>query len=338
MVAVVQADGNRMSVSGEDILYNGKPIKLIGLRCSNALISDSTADKLIDALDRYQEYGLNTISVFLMGSRFGDVKGYLPDGSLSAVHVRRLERILRATDEREMVAIVGCLYWSTSRAKEDLSYWNQEDADKAIGNTALWLNSKGFGHVVLDPDNEGMAVRAMKWQVDSFIVAAKAAYPELIVANNTRQESTLEDLNMHFGPRKPGKPWLDSESTPKNAPISGYWSQYSKERHQEDEAYTNYSRIGRYTEEMKQDQFEKTRDYIENLNGILLASTWIQCAPNEGVGGPFVEFGGLSDLGSSQNLGAAWNRDIDTLHPDAGILWWLEYVKKRYKGKTWTRR
>lgn len=78
-------EGHRVSVSvsGSEILLDGQETKIHGLRCSNALMSDRSTDDLIHALDLYREYGLTTVSVFLMGSRFGEVKGFLPDGSLT---------------------------------------------------------------------------------------------------------------------------------------------------------------------------------------------------------------------------------------------------------------
>lgn len=187
LTSVLSVSGNVLSIKGDQILQDGTPVQLIGLRCSNALISDKSTDELIRALEQYQDYGLNAVSVFVMGSRFGDVKGYLPDGSMDPVYKKRLERILNATQSRDMITIVGCLYWSTSRAKEDLSGWIQKDADKAIAITAKWLGQKGFKHVILDPDNEGMAGREMKWETESMILAAKAANPDLVVANNTRK-------------------------------------------------------------------------------------------------------------------------------------------------------
>lgn len=316
-----------LTIDGNQILQDGEPVKLVGLRCSNALISDQTTEELIDALDLYKSYGLNTVSVFLMGSRFGDVKGYHPDGSMDPVYLARLERILEATESRNMIMIVGCLYWSVSRAKEDLIHWKQEDANMAIAATARWLGKKGYRHVILDPDNEGMAGREMKWETEPMVKTAQAANPKLLVANNTHKDSPSADLNMHFGPRDPAKPYLDSESTPKKAPVSNYWGKYSKEAYMADNAYHNYSRIGRYTEEMKQNQYELTRDLIENFNGILFASTWLQCGARQGVNGPFADPGGRSEMGSSDNLTDSWNKNIDELHPDAGVLWWLEFVK-----------
>jgi hypothetical protein len=81
---------------------------------------------------------------------------------------------------------------------------------------------------------------------------------------------------------------------------------------------------------MKQNQIAKTAKEMQQYNGYILASTWIQCGPAEGVGGPFADPGGYSNLGSETEKNAAWNADIDAIHSDAGILWWLDYVKETF--------
>ena len=321
---------NILAVSGNQILYKGNPIKLIGLRCSNALVSDKTTDDLVSSLDLYKSYGINTLSIYIMGSRFGDVAGYLPDGSLDPAYSKRLERILLSTGEKEMIVIVGCLYWGTSNAKKELEFWDRKHAETAIKNTARWLMKKKFGHVILDPDNEGMAVSEKGWDIGSLIRAAKEAHPDLLIANNTKQDPANEDLNLHFGNREEGKPYIDSESTPDTTTPGGYWGAFSKETHQSDPSFHNYSRIGRYTVEMKEEQIKKTLHEVHRYNGILLASTWIQCGPSEGIHGPFTAPGGHSDLGSGKDGDTAWNWEIDVLHPDAGIRWWLEFIRDTY--------
>ena len=105
------------SVEGKKTYLNGREFLVIGLRCSNALISDETTDQLIGNLDEFAGYGINTVSVFFMGSRFGDVKGYREDGSLDAVYAKRMGRIIEAADKRGMVVLVGCLYWGGSKSK-----------------------------------------------------------------------------------------------------------------------------------------------------------------------------------------------------------------------------
>ena len=39
------------------------------------------------------------------------------------------------------MVLVGCLYWSTSRAKEDLGHWTQVEANRAVAQTVEWLIS-----------------------------------------------------------------------------------------------------------------------------------------------------------------------------------------------------
>jgi len=122
---------------------------------------------------------------------------------------------------------------------------------------------------------------------------------------------------MHFGNKEGGKPWFDSEATPGQTP-GGYWRRYSKQTHQANSEFYNYSRIGRYTAEMKEDQLKKTRDQLERFNGYVFAGTWLQCGPAQRVSGPFTKPGGQSNLGSGDDEQAPWNADIDTIHPDAG--------------------
>src|SRR5208282_4872467 len=86
MVTPAEAGQYRFAVKGEQVLLNDTAFKLIGLRVSNALISDETTEQLLRNLDAFKDYGVNTVSVYLMGSRFGDIKGYKPDASLDPVY------------------------------------------------------------------------------------------------------------------------------------------------------------------------------------------------------------------------------------------------------------
>ena len=101
-------------------------------------MSDKTTGDLIANLDIYKSYGVNTVSVFFMGSRFGDVKGYRPDGSLDPLYAARMGKIIEAADRRGMVVLVGCLYWGDSRAK--YQEWTQREANAAVANTVRWLS------------------------------------------------------------------------------------------------------------------------------------------------------------------------------------------------------
>lgn len=313
------------AVRGDQLLLNGSPFKVIGLRCSNALISDRTTDDLIKHLAVYKESGVNTVSVFFMGSRFGDVKGYRPDASLDPVCARRMSRIIEAADQLGMVVLVGCLYWSDSRAKEDLGSWKQKDANRAVANTVRWLSERDYRNVFVDVDNEGMAHDATGWSIAELIDAGHAVDPTIMLAyNDSDPPPDNADLYVHHSPKVAGKPWLDSEATPQRSTPGGYWGVFSKETHRRTEGeYYNYSRIGRYTDAMKAEQLRRTEAEIERYNGHMLASTWLQCVPGENVGGPFAKPGGHSRISDV-------DADIDRLNPDAGIAWWLEFVKERY--------
>lgn len=74
---------------------------------------------------------------------------------------------------------------------------------------------------------------------------------------------------------------------------------------------------------MKEKHRAEARREVKAYNGYIFASTWLQCAPTEGVGGPFFKPGGYS-----KNMDV--DKNIDQLHPDAGIKWWLEFVRDTY--------
>jgi hypothetical protein len=243
------------SVRGEKTYLNGREFLVKGLRCSNALISDSAAEQLISNLNTFASYGINTVSVYLMGSRFGDVKGYNKDGSLNPIYSDRMSRIIEAADRCGMVVLVGCLYWGGSRSKWE--GWGQEQANAAITNTVRWLKDNNYRNVLVDIDNEGMAHRAKGFDNRQMVMAGKRVDRRCIIATNFKGAPPAEaDLGIHFSKKVAGKPYIDSENTPSNAP-GGYWGSYSKVK-----GYYNYINIGIYSEQMKQNQIAKTIEHL----------------------------------------------------------------------------
>jgi hypothetical protein len=290
------------TVRGEKTYLNGHEFLVKGLRCSNALISDETTDELIVNLDTFARYGVNTVSVFFMGSRFGDVKGYREDATMNPPYTRRMGRIIEAADRRGMVVLVGCLYWSNSKAKWES--WTQAQANLAVANTVRWLKENNYRNVFIDVDNEGMALRAKDFDNRKMVIAGKAVDPTFVIATNFRGQPPPEaDLGIHHSKKAAGKPYIESEATPSNAP-GNYWGKYSKV-----DGYYNYINIGLYNEAMKANQIKKTDEHLQNGMGYMLASTWLQCVP------PY---------GPNNKPGGYGTKD------DPGIRWWLEYIRDRY--------
>ncbi len=272
-----------------------------GLRLSNALISDEKTQELIDHLDQLASYGVNTFSVFFQGSRFGDIRGYRRDSSLDPTYAVRMGRLIEAAAERDMVVLVGVLYYSTSKASWD--NWEQADAEKAVANTVRWLKENGYRNVMVDVNNEQMA----KFDDFALIAAGKRVDPECVIATSGRNTPRNADLSLHHGSSDlPDKYYIESEGTG-----SKYWGSYSK-----DPAVYNYIRIGEYTPEMKAEMLARTDRYLDRGQGYMFASTWLQCVPPQG---PNHRPGG------------------DGTADDPGIRWWLEHLREKVGEHIYTR-
>ncbi len=286
---------NVFSVMDSKTYLNDQVIQVIGLRCSNSLISDKTIDDLIKHLDIYKSYGINTISVFFMGSRFGDVMGYNEDASLNPEYLVRMARIIEASDERNMMVLVGCLYWGNSKGKWDS--WNQQDAENAIANTVKWLSENNYRNVFVDPDNEGMAQRNAGFDISRMIAAGKRIDSTIMIGYNAKGFPPPDaDLALHFSEKVQGKPYIESEGT-----MTDYWGAYSKEQ-----GLYKYINVGFYTEGKKAEQLQNTDNLLNNGHGYMFASTWLQnVPPNHHPGG-------------------------EGTHCDPGIKWWLEYIRDNW--------
>ena len=286
----------RFSVNAENTgtLLDGRKFLAAGLRVSNALVSDRKTRELIDYMDEFASYGVNTLSVFFQGSRFGDVCGYREDGSLDPAYAVRMGRIIEAAAERGMVVLVGCLYYGNSRGKWET--WTQHRAQHAVAATVRWLKQNGYRNVFVDVNNEQMA----KFDDAGLIAAGKAADPTVVIGTSGKVTPPGADLSMHHGRADlPGKYYIQTEGTMKG----GYWGSYSKRQ-----GYYNYINIGVYPEEMKQQMLDYTDGFFNRGQGFLFASTWLQC---------------VAPLGPNHRPGGQGTRQ------DPGIRWWLEHLKSK---------
>jgi hypothetical protein len=264
-------------------------------------------EELIMHLDTFAYYGINSFSVYLQGSRFGDIKGYNEDCSIDTIYGNRLSRIIEAADEKNFIVLVGCMYYGKSKAPWE--NWGQKEANAALANTIEWLKEHNYRNVFVDVDNEGMARKAKNFDNRELVQAGKAIDSSYIIATNYRGDSPPEaDMAIHFSNRTAGKPYIETEGSPPGI-TGGYWGPYSKQGKEWNNGpdLYQYINIGVYTEEMKVAQIQATFNHLNRGEGYFLASTWLQCIPPEGP---------------NHNPGGYGNAD------DPGIRWWLESVKK----------
>ncbi|MFN2232213.1 MAG: hypothetical protein ACK2VA_20785 [Anaerolineae bacterium] len=294
-----------LSIRGPSAYLDDRTFLAKGLRCSNALISEQATDELIENLGLLTAYGVNAVSVYWMGSRFGDVRGYRCDASLNPLYAARMARIVEAADEKAMVVLVGCLYWGNSRAK--WPHWTQEDANRAVYNTVAWLRGHDYRHTFVDVDNEGMARREAGFDNRAMLLAGKEANPACLIATNYHGDPPPEaDLAIHHSNEALDKPYIETEGSPRDVPgEGGYWGPYSKPG----EGTYNYHRVGVYTEAMIGSQVALTREHLDHGRGYMLASTWLQAVP---------------PLGPNHRPGGAGTAG------NPGIRWWLEFLRDTY--------
>jgi hypothetical protein len=138
---VLTTDGNRLCLDGD-------PIDVWGIRTSRATASDEQCEHLIDQLDEYAAHGVNAVTVFYQGCMGAHYDPFAPDGSeLDPDHRRRMERIVEACAERDMIVVAGIFY---QRAPFGL-----EDADavrEAVRRVTEHL--RPYGNVAINIVNE----------------------------------------------------------------------------------------------------------------------------------------------------------------------------------------
>jgi len=129
----------------------GKPVKLWGLRCNNALMSPAVTERLINNLDDYADHGINLISVSLQGTNggFPDVNAgpnaFTSDGRLIPGFARRLTWLVREADKRGMVVCIGMFM-----PRKDELLKDEAAIRNAIERTADLLKSEGIGNVFVN--------------------------------------------------------------------------------------------------------------------------------------------------------------------------------------------
>lgn len=129
----------------------GQPVKLWGLRCNNALMSQAVTERLINNLDHMTQHGINFISVSLQGTNggFPDVdagpNGYTPDGRLIPAFGRRLEWVVREADRRGMVVCIVLMM-----PRKDQFLRDEAAVQRAIEESGRFLTEHRLKNVMVN--------------------------------------------------------------------------------------------------------------------------------------------------------------------------------------------
>lgn len=128
----------------------GQPVRLWGLRTNNALLSPAVTERLCNNLDNMAAHGINLVSVGLQGTNGGwpDVdagpNAFTSDGRLIPAFARRLERVVRAADERGMVVLVVLMM-----PRKDQLLRDEAAVKRAVEESARCLESRGLRNVMV---------------------------------------------------------------------------------------------------------------------------------------------------------------------------------------------
>jgi hypothetical protein len=150
----------RFEIRNDRPFLGGKQIDIWGLRCGNALMSDTVTERHIRNFDNMIAHGINCIGIYIQGSNGGwpDVNagrnGYTPEGDLKPDFARRLEWLIREADKRGMVVMVGLF-----SPRKDQELKDDTAIQHAIEETAKFLNNRKLRNVFVDLVHEYNSTR-----------------------------------------------------------------------------------------------------------------------------------------------------------------------------------
>lgn len=105
------ASAATVGIRERQLTLDGRPFPLWGIRVASASQTQPLTEQLIANLDEYRAHGVNAVAVFYMGSLGLHTDPFSPDGGkIDPAHQARIDQIIRACDQRGMVAIVGIFY------------------------------------------------------------------------------------------------------------------------------------------------------------------------------------------------------------------------------------
>lgn len=142
-------------VRGDRAFLGGQQIDIWGVRCGNALHSQTVTERHVRALDTWCAHGINSIAVYLQGSHGGwpdadaGLNGFARDGTLKRDVAQRLEWLIRECDRRGMVVCLGVF-----SPRKDQFLEGEAALRRAVQQTGAFLQSRGLRNVFVDLAHE----------------------------------------------------------------------------------------------------------------------------------------------------------------------------------------
>ena len=149
------SESNNLKIKDNLFYVDGKHFEMWGLRTASATQSDALTDKLLAAMDEYEEVGLNTISLYLQGSSGGYSDPFNERGTrIDKDHWNRLVRVIEECNRRSMVVIVGIFYQRTMADEGGVR--NLANNERSVYNAVKTVTKKlkPYKNVILNIANE----------------------------------------------------------------------------------------------------------------------------------------------------------------------------------------
>jgi hypothetical protein len=136
--------------------WHGAPLDLWGVRVASAAARDAWTEDLLQHLDEYRAYGINALTVFYQGSSGGALQAFSDDGrQIEPAVQRRMERIVEAAAERQMVVVAGVFYQNqVARLDPERGPWLAERDAYPRAVEAVARSLRRYDNVIVNTCNE----------------------------------------------------------------------------------------------------------------------------------------------------------------------------------------
>jgi hypothetical protein len=287
-------------IRNDRAFLGGEPVELWGIRCGNALHSEVITERHIRNFDNMAAHGINLVGVYIQGSNSGwpdpDValNGFTRDGHLKPEVADRLERLVRAADERGMVVMVGLC-----TPRKDQDFYDEAAVQTAIEEAARFLSEHGLKNVFVDlmhefshperidhaifrePDGAAKKTRLTEW--------FKAIASDIEVGVCPDEESGTAD----------SYPGMDVRIIQKKMPIPDGGFVVNVETLRQDV----YQNDGVFNESAREYILNDCRRYLEADHAVMLFhAAFIQGITNYSGSAPHPEMGGWGTKASDRGV------------------------------------